>query len=1072
MRRPVYRSFLVLAASLAVLSTAGAVPQRTVRLAPRPELGPGTATVAVIVGLKPGVSLEAASAVGADTAEAEQRSRRLAAERAVSAAVSPSDFTPTRYFENFPVLAGRASPGGAIALASRPDVAWVVFDGVKHLNATSPALQPMQLLVRSPRANGLGFTGQGQAVAVLDTGVDYTVPELGGAAFPNAKVVGGTNTADHTADPRDCAGHGTSVAAIIAGTAGIAPDAKIVAVKVFSACEEFAFDSDILAGIDFAIANRARFSIAAINMSLGAEISDGTALGYCDTIEPQYAAAFDAARAAGIAVVVASGNGGTSSALSSPACVASAISVGAVYSQQISSVDWGICRDDQIQPDTPTCFSNSNSNLSLLAPGAFWDVVTVGGVLQSFSGTSAAAPAVAGGVALLKQARPTLSPAGLANLLSATGKPVRTPADGLLTPRIDLFAATQLASANLVTYSGGPVPIPDGTGSGTATVTVSGFTGPLGSVQALVSIDHPDPTQLQLTLAGPDGTTVLLHDHSGSPEHPINTVYGRTGASANALMAFEGKTANGVWTLTVSDTVPDQTGSIRAFSLSLVPGQPHVPVPALTDGFVIPSVARADTDHLSSADLRLYNPGAAPKDLQLFFVPKGQTGALAVRSTRSVGAGQVLALNDVLFSEFGYTEAAGQLTIISGDANFFVTSRSFQDSTAGTFGTLVPGQPIASALAPGARATLPALTRTTFFHSDAGFVEVSGAQATVLFTVTDAAGTFLGSSQQIALPNQFVLFPDPIRYLGLALTDSYRVDATVVSGTGAVVPVAWTTDDRTTDPAFEAAVAAAPASSDDWIVPLALSISAAIPSPSSASSSSRSASPASTPPPGLTGLKTDLTIVNLGGAPANVTVSVTPAIIATSQLPPHVAPPAQTFNIGPGQTLTRPDVLRNDFPGAGNVGALRIHTDSPSRLAITARIVSVFASGTYALTEPAVPQSSALAAGGTATSIHMDQNSQTATSFSFIEVSGNDAVVHVSVVNGLSGAELGSKDYSVGAGNEIYVGDASDILGTATASNIYLRFSISSGAGQVVACGVATDIRSADSILVIARNDP
>lgn len=1023
----------------------------------------------MLVGLKVtsalGSSLETASRGEADQA-AQQRSRRIAAERVVSAAVSASDFTATRYFESFPMLAGRATPEGAQALANRPDVAWVMLDGVKRLNATSPPLQPMQLLVRSPRANSLGFTGQGQAVAVLDTGVDYTVSELGGAAFPNAKVVGGTNTADNTADPKDCAGHGTSVAAIIAGTAGIAPDAKIVAVKVFAGCEEFAFDSDILAGIDFAISNQAKFSIAAINMSLGADIAGDTSLGFCDSAEPQFASAVNAARAAGMAVVVAAGNSGTSNALSSPACVSGAVSVGAVYSQQIDHVDWGICQDGPIQPDTPTCFSSSNTNLSLLAPGAFWNVVTAGGSLQSFSGTSAAAPAVAGAVAVLKQARPTLSPAGLASVLEATGKPVRTPATGLLTPRIDVFAATQMTSATLVTASGTPVSIPDGTGSATATVTVSGFIGPLGSVQALVSIDHPDPTQLLLTLSSPDGTTVLLHDHSGALNQPINTVYGLTSASANALTAFEGKTANGVWTLTVSDTVPGTTGRIQAFSLSLVPGQPHVAVPALTDGYVIPSVSRADTDRLSSADVRLYNPSATTKTFQIFFVPKGQTGALAVRSTRTVGAGQVLALNDVLFSEFGYTLAAGQLTILSDDANFFVTSHSFQDSMAGVVGTLVPGQPLASALAPGASATLPALTRTTFFHSDAGFVEVSGAQATVLFTVTDAAGQFLGSSQQIALPNQFILFPDPIRYFGLTLTDSYRVNAKVVSATGAVVPVAWTTDDRTADPAFEAAVAAAPASSDDWILPYAFSFNSTTPFPPGF--------PFPPPPPLINttqSIQTDLSIVNLGGAPANVTVSVTPASIAGSPLPPQVAPPPQTYTVGPGQTLTRSDVLLTDFGFPSFAPAsLRIHTAAPSRLVVTARSASVHPSGSLGLTEQAVPAAGALLAGSTATSIHMDQNGQARASFGFVEVFGHDAVVHVSVVDGASGVELGAKDYTVPAGNKVAAG-ADDILGSANASNIYFRFSVSSGDGRIIAYGLTT-LRSGDTDVVIARKDP
>ena len=61
--------------------------------------------------------------------------------------------------------------------------------------------------------------------------MDYTTSQLGGGAFPNAKVVGGMDVADEDSDPMDCDGHGTSVSGIIAGPNGVAPDAKIVALK-------------------------------------------------------------------------------------------------------------------------------------------------------------------------------------------------------------------------------------------------------------------------------------------------------------------------------------------------------------------------------------------------------------------------------------------------------------------------------------------------------------------------------------------------------------------------------------------------------------------------------------------------------------------------------------------------------------------------------------------------------------------------------------------------------------------------------------------------------------------------
>jgi hypothetical protein len=255
--------------------------------------------------------------------------------------------------------------------------------------------------------------------------------------------------------------------------------------------------------------------------------------------------------------------------------------------------------------------------------------------------------------------------------------------------------------------------------------------------------------------------------------------------------------------------------------------------------------------------------------------------------------------------------------------------------------------------------------------------------------------------------------------------------------------VAWTADDRTADTAFEAAFAAPAASSDDRIVPYAVS---------DASGNEH----------------TDLTILNLGGAPASVTVSVTPPVVG------GLAPPTipQTYTVNPGQMLTRSNILLSDFGFSSSMpAALRIHTDAASQLDITAwRAHGLAGSGTFALTETAVSQPDALSAG-TATSIHMDQNAATRSSFGFVEVTGNDVVVHVSVVDGASGNELGAKDYPVQGGNEFFAG-ADDILGSASASNITFRFSLTSGSGAIVAYGVSKEVISGDESLVIARQDP
>ena len=273
-------------------------------------------------------------------------------------------------------------------------------------------------------------------------------------------------------------------------------------------------------------------------------------------------------------VVVASGNDGLKNQLAVPACVSSAVSVGAVYPEFRSRVSWSdgaggiLCTDQPANPDGIVCFSNSTSNLSLLAPGAFWNVVTKGGGQDSFSGTSPATAAVSGAIVLLRQGRPDLSPVGLVGVLRSSGTPITDARNGVVTPRIDTLAAVQLAATSFAVSPSTAVDIPDGSGSATATATILGFTRPLANIQAWVEINHPSPEQLRVTLIGPDGTSVVLQNQTGQDEHPINAIYGKTDTTAQSLAAFAGKVANGTWTLKVEDLVTGVTGRIKAFAVT------------------------------------------------------------------------------------------------------------------------------------------------------------------------------------------------------------------------------------------------------------------------------------------------------------------------------------------------------------------------------------------------------------------------------------------------------------------------------------------------------------------------
>ena len=314
-----------------------------------------------------------------------------------------------RDYRTLPILFVRISSREALRrVAADPAVV-----GVAANRRYRPTLAQSLPLIGQPTVFAQGHTGLGTAVAVLDTGVDFNRPAFGncagGPGSTGCKVVLAQDTAPNDGQLDDPAiMHGTNVAGIVVG---VAPDTGILAYDVFSGSS--AFNSDIIEGINAAIANQAAFNVRAINMSLGAGFNYNTSP--CSGGSNPFVAAFSNARAAGIVPVVATGNnavnqsGNFQAGISNPACTPGALPVAAVYDGNNGSLTWGPpgsqCTDATSAADQITCFSQSWANPMMLAPGALIDAA---GIQQG--GTSQATPHVAGAVAVLHDAFGVASP--------------------------------------------------------------------------------------------------------------------------------------------------------------------------------------------------------------------------------------------------------------------------------------------------------------------------------------------------------------------------------------------------------------------------------------------------------------------------------------------------------------------------------------------------------------------------------------------------------------------------------------------------------------------------------------
>ena len=381
----------------------------------RSRTGPGEA-VRVIIGMADGfVPVGQLNGYQRNKQDADIRKKK----RKVQALLPGGKFVVRQQYQRLPFMALEIDSAELGKLLAIPEITSIEEDRLSR-----PALASSNLVIGSPDAWSAGYNGAGSIIAVLDTGVEKTHPYFstfgkvvaeacfstnnrgqggvsacpGGVEFSTAPGSGGPCSTS------DC-NHGTTVAGVAAGNDfigpnfGVARGADLIAIQVYtdfqntqlcgtsSPCS-LSYASDQIAALEHVYSLSGSYDIAAVNMSLG----DGNYSGYCDSSEYGRKAAIDNLRSIGIPTIIASGNGHSRNSMQSPACISSAISVAATTDS-----------------DFIANFSNVSITTSLLAPGVSITASTTGGGERTLSGTSLAAPHVAGAWAILKGKNPEAS---------------------------------------------------------------------------------------------------------------------------------------------------------------------------------------------------------------------------------------------------------------------------------------------------------------------------------------------------------------------------------------------------------------------------------------------------------------------------------------------------------------------------------------------------------------------------------------------------------------------------------------------------------------------------------------
>ncbi len=430
-------------------------------------------------------------------------------------------------------------------------------------------------------------------------------------------------------------------------------------------------------------------------------------------------------------------------------------------------------------------------------------------------------------------------------------------------------------------------------------------------------------------------------------------------------------------------------------SVSLVtPVAPDTTATPLPTSLIIPAIAHGPgaNNSLFESDIRVANVSSQAMKYLINFTPTATDGTqTGTTTTIQIDPGASTALNDILSTFFGTPASGGAsgmleirpLTDSSSSPSLFsvvpdnlfttvASSRTYNITSAGTFGQFIPAIPFSQFAGKGSTLSLQQIAESAAYRTNFGLVEASGAPASVMLHVFDKSGTLLADIPESLLPSEHLQLNGLLSANGIALDDG-RIEVEVLSDTGKVSAYASVVDNRTNDPLLVSPVLKGSVNASRYVIPGVAYTNT------------------------IANWRTDARLYNSAATSVTATLTYYPQT-GSSDMTPVV----RTAAIAAGETKDLDNILNTTFgvteTNAG--GSVLITTTDTSSIIASARTYALVDNGgTIGQFVPAVTVADSVGAGERSLQLlQLESSDGFRTNIGLVETSGNSATAEVSLV--------------------------------------------------------------------------